>query len=121
MLLPKAAHMDSDRLPRTQVMHNYEMSICAYVTSLILTGCRKGVHIDMERYNALEDCGSARGKEMHRALWRVWTFCSAFGPSKGRQDDTLAQEAWLASRNPTVDLNDHKRLGSFHSERLAVS
>jgi hypothetical protein len=79
--------------------YEYEMFICAYITGEILTRCPMASLIDRKRWDVLRmasvDHQDPQWNAMHRALWRVWSFCRIFGSGKGRECDLQGQSAWL--------------------------
>lgn len=79
--------------------YEYEMFICAYITGAILTRCPMASLIDRKRWEVLRmasvDHQDPQWSVMHRALWRVWSFCRIFGSGKGRECDLQGQRAWL--------------------------
>ncbi|OQD79261.1 hypothetical protein PENANT_c056G04703 [Penicillium antarcticum] len=80
--------------------HEYEILTCAYITGAIMMQCEAvATTLDAKRWSvlqlALNDYQDPRWDGMHRALWRIWTFCRVFGSNKGREEDWQGQRAWL--------------------------
>lgn len=105
--------------------YEYEILTCAYVTGAILVHCEAAAtSLDERRWSvlklALDDYQDPRWNAMHRALWRIWTFCRMFGSGKGREGDWQGQQAWLEGH--TIHSNDGGGLkphpGSLQSEVL---
>lgn len=105
--------------PTTYLDHYaYEMFVCAQITGFILSGCREKLHLVDQDLTALGKCTTGRGEELHRALWRIWTFCRIFGFNKQREDDLIAQQQWLAGGPMRQDLDFTVCPGAFQSELL---
>jgi hypothetical protein len=67
---------------------------------------------------ALVDYQHPRWIVMHRALWRIWTFCRIFGSGKERENDWQGQQAWLEGKTISSDGEPSSRPGSLQSEVL---
>lgn len=102
--------------------YEYEILTCAYITGAILTRCRAAKSLDENRWSvlkmALVDCQHPRWIVMHRALWRIWTFCRIFGSGREREDDWQGQQAWLEGNTIASDAEPSSRPGSLQSEVL---
>lgn len=72
-----------------------EMAVCAHVTGLIRERCAGRTRAEQDVLEAMGRLSGPRWKSVHRALWRVWTFCRIFGCAKGREEDTRGQQRWL--------------------------
>ncbi|KAJ5115602.1 hypothetical protein N7526_011483 [Penicillium atrosanguineum] len=102
--------------------YEYEIFTCAYITGAILTRCRAAKSLDENRWSilqmALVDCEHPRWTVMHRALWRIWTFCRIFGSGKQRERDWQGQDAWLEGSTVSCECKPMSRPGSLQSELL---
>lgn len=102
--------------------YEYEILTCAYITGAILTRCRAAKSLDERRWSALKmalvDYQHPRWVVMHRALWRIWTFCRIFGSGKERENDWEGQQAWLEGNTISSDSEPSPRPGSLQSEVL---
>ena len=102
--------------------YEYEILTCAYITGAILTRCRAAKLLDEKRWSVLKlavvDYQHPRWIVMHRALWRIWTFCRIFGSGKEREDDWQGQQAWLEGNTISGDGEPSSRPGSLQSEVL---
>ncbi|KAJ5741202.1 uncharacterized protein N7511_008519 [Penicillium nucicola] len=105
--------------------YEYEILTCAYITGAILTQCEAAaLSLDETRWSvlklALDNYQDPRWNVMHRAFWRVWTFCRLFGSGKGREEDWQGQQAWLEGH--TIHSNNgfgtNTQPGSLQSEVL---
>lgn len=94
----------------------HEMYVCARITALILCRCQVSEYLDKERLDALRQCTSPRGGDMHRAIWRTWSFCRLFGMAKGREDDIIAQQRWLSGHSTQLHMKATTGPGGFSSQ-----
>lgn len=72
-----------------------EMTVCAHVTGLIRERCTGRNHVEQDVLEAIRRLSGPRWASVHRAFWRVWTFCRIFGCAKGREEDTRGQQQWF--------------------------
>ena len=102
--------------------YEYEILTCAYITGAILTRCPVAKSLDEKRWSvlkmALVDHQHPQWVVMHRALWRIWTFCRIFGSGKDRENDWQGQQTWLEGNNISGDSEPTSRPGSLQSEVL---
>ena len=102
--------------------YEYEIHTCAYITGAILTRCRAAKSLDEKRWSvlkmALVDHQHPEWIVMHRALWRIWTFCRIFGSGKERENDWQGQKAWLEGNILSSDSEPNSRPESLQSEVL---
>jgi hypothetical protein len=100
----------------------YELFICAYITGAILTQCPMAPLFDRKRCDVLRlahmDHQNPQWGAMHRALWRIWSFCRIFGSGKGRECDLQGQKAWLEGCATDGSNKCALRRTSFQSEVL---
>ncbi|KAJ6117834.1 hypothetical protein N7523_005585 [Penicillium sp. IBT 18751x] len=104
--------------------YEYEISTCAYITGAILTRCQAAKTLDEDRWSVLQlalvNYEHPRWIIMHRALWRIWTFCRIFGSGKERENDWQGQNAWLGGTTGFGESEPISRPGSLQSEVLDI-
>ena len=102
--------------------YEYEILTCAYITGAILTRCQAAKSLDENRWSVLQMAlvhhEHPRWIVMHRALWRIWTFCRIFGSAKRRERDWQGQDAWLGGSTASCECKTLSRPGSLQSEVL---
>lgn len=83
-----------DYTPTTYVQfYKRDNYILKSLKSLLFTRCQKLLR--QETINALHNQYDPNAAHIDNAIWRIWTFCDIFGPGNGRENDLLAQKAWL--------------------------
>ncbi|KAJ6125945.1 hypothetical protein N7471_010438 [Penicillium samsonianum] len=73
-----------------------EMAVCAHLTGLIRERCTGSTQVEQEVLETLWKLTGPRWTSVHRAFWRIWTFCRIFGCAKGREEDIQGQQRWLS-------------------------
>ncbi|KAJ5335745.1 uncharacterized protein N7506_005681 [Penicillium brevicompactum] len=72
-----------------------EMAVCAQLTGLMRERCAGRTHTERDVLEAMRRLSGPRWASVHRAFWRVWTFCRIFGCAKEREEDARGQRRWL--------------------------
>ena len=93
----EGVHNESPRLdysPSLYLQHYMrDMYTMVALKSMILIHCESFLRADT--ITALAGGETERASQIDDAFWRVWTFCQVFGCGSNREDDIIAQIAWL--------------------------
>lgn len=81
-----------------------EITVCAQLTGFIRERCAGRTQAEQDVLEAIRRLSGPRWTSVHRAFWRIWTFCRIFGCAKGREEDARGQQRWLCGFVAEKDL-----------------